>query len=427
MSPPAGETRTPDGDPITGAHGAIPDRSSATDLLSGEDRAEVRRYNSVASAVAMLLVGLAGGAAPTVMPGVLSAFVAAGEATSSQSSRLGAFELAGITLSMFGAGVLLATVNRRRLALFSVLAILIGQYLSAWPHSIDVLLVTRLCVGVAEGVVIATVTAAIASMASPERVFALWFSLNLIVSAGFYAALPLLMSLSQAKAVMCALAGLAVPAALALPWFPSRAPLKVTAPAGGQRTATDHYHIGPVSLAFSASLTLYAGMGAVWPLMAQIGRSNDVNVGTVTTALSAASFVGVLSGLFTSWLGLRLGRAIPVIVGTLGLSVAMISLLVPGASIFVFAAVSFMAWWIFNGTYYLGVVSAMDRSGRLAALTLAIMYLGLTVGQFLAASLLRSGSYRPLIMVGASLAVIALLPMMLAMRSSSYRASMERR
>lgn len=415
VSPPSGETRVPGGRPITVA------------TEPRESAAEVRRYNSKASAVAMLLVGLAAGAAPTVMPGVLSAFVAAGEATSSQSSRLGAFELAGITLAMFGAGVLLSTVNRRRVALFSVVAILIGQYSSAWMHSLDLLLVTRLFVGVAEGVVIATVTAAIASMASPERVFALWFSLNLIVSAGFYAALPLLMSLGQAKGVMSALAGLAAPAALALPWFPSRAPQRVAAPAGGQRAAMNQYQAVPVVLAFSASLTLYAGMGTVWPLMAQIGRSNDVDVGTVTAALSAASFVAVASGLFTSWLGLRVGRAIPVIVGTLGLSLAMISLLVAGASVFVFAAVSFMAWWIFNGTYYLGVVSAMDRSGRLAALTLAIMYLGLTVGQFLAASLLRSGSYRPLIMAGALLALVALLPMMLAMRSSSYRASVEPR
>lgn len=126
-----------------------------------------------------------------------------------------------------------------------------------------------------------------------------------------------------------------------------------------------------------------------------------------------------------SQLGSRLGRAIPVLVGTLGLAVAMMSLLVTGGSIFVFAAVSFMAWWIFNGTYYLGVVSALDRSGRLATVTLAIMYLGLTVGQFLAAALLRSGSYRPPIAVGGSLALVAVPLMMLAMRCRGYRVSTE--
>jgi predicted MFS family arabinose efflux permease len=381
--------------------------------------------SSTLSAAAMLVVGLAAGAAIVTMPGVLSAFVSAGEVTTAQSSRIGGFELAGITFFLFGSGFLLDRFNRRRVAFFSVAAIVIGQLTSAWPHSIEALLVTRLFVGLAEGILIATVTAAIASSASPERLFALWFSLNSIVSAAFFAALPLLLSLGQVKGVVCALAGLAVIAASALPWFPRGVPPNSTAPASEQRTVTSHNQFAPAIFAMFASLTLFTGIGAVWPLMAQIGRANDVDVGTVSGALSAASFAGVVSGLLASWLGVRLGRTIPVIVGTLGLSAAMISLLSTGGSIFVFAAVSFVTWWVFNATYYLGLLSALDRSGRLATLTLGLQFLGLTVGQFLSAILLQGGSYRQLITVGASLSLGALLMMMLAMRSRSYRLSTE--
>ena len=390
---------------------------------SGGNDEEERRYNSWVAAVAMMVVGLAANAAITVLPGVLSAFVAAGEATSSQSSRLGAFELAGITVFMFGSGFLLTNLNRRCVALCSVAAIAVGQLVCSWHHSIDFLLVARLCVGLAEGVLIATVTAAIASTASPERLFALWFALNLIVAAAFYAALPVLLSLGQVRGVMCALGALAVVAASTLPWFPPRGPTKPAVPARQRSAVRRGYQAVPVALALSASLILYMGMGAVWPLMTQIGRFNDVEIRTVTGALSAASFVGIGSGLFTSWLGLRMGRAIPVFLGTLGLAVAMGSLLLTGGGIFAFAAVSFMAWWIFNGTYYLGVVSVLDRSGRLATLTLAIMYLGLTIGQFLAAALLRGGSYRPPITLGTSLALVALPLIMLTLRTRGYRMS----
>jgi predicted MFS family arabinose efflux permease len=405
---------------------AQPDRDSATDRAPGESGVDYFPSDSKVHAVAMLVVGLAAGAAIVVLPGVLSAFVAAGEVTAPQSSRIGAFELGGITIFMFGSGFLLNKFDRRRIAFFSVLAIVIGQSISAWPHSIEFLSVTRLCVGLAEGVLIATVTAAIASSASPERLFALWFSMNLVMSAAFFAALPQLLSMGQVKGVMFALAGLAVIAASALPWFPRRAPVATPmVTTSGRGAAAPHDHLLPAILAMSASLILFTAIGALWPLMPQIGHASGVDVAVVTRALSAASFAGVASGLITSWLGVRLGRKTPVIVGTLGLSTAVISLLSTGGPIFAFAAISFMAWWIFNGTYYLGVLSALDRSGRLATLTFGIQFLGLTVGQFLSAILLQGGSYRELITVGASLSLAALLLMVMAMRSRGYRAATE--
>ena len=399
----------------------LPDQDAIPSVASRETDVLWSPHVGKQQAVAILTVGLAAGAAIVVLPGVLSVLVASGVATTPQASRIGAFELAGIAIFVFGSGFLLNRFDRRAVALVSVLAIAVLQLISAWSQSVDSLCITRLFLGLAEGSLIATITAAIASSTHPERLFGLWFSLNLIVSASFYAALPILMSVGRGKAVMSALAGLAVVAGSGLPWFPHpdawSSKTAVSAPA--TRTA-DILSI-PTILAMSASLALFIGIGAVWPLMGQIGQAHNVGINVVTGALSAASVAGVVSGLIVSWLGVRVGRTIPLIIGTLGLSTAMILLLPTSADIFVLAAVSFMAWWICNGTYYLGVLSVLDRSGRLTAITFGMQFLGLTVGQFLSAFLLRAGSYRQLIVVSASLSLLALGLVTLTVRSRGYR------
>jgi predicted MFS family arabinose efflux permease len=93
---------------------------------------------------------------------------------------------------------------------------------------------------------------------------------------------------------------------------------------------------------------------------------------------------------------------VPLIVGTVGLACAMLTLLVAsdGQSL-VMSTSLIMFFWIFSIPYYLGSQSALDPSGRLAVLSSAMMPFGLAAGQALANSMASDSAYSSTIMSSA--------------------------
>jgi MFS transporter, DHA1 family, inner membrane transport protein len=115
-------------------------------------------------------------------------------------------------------------------------------------------------------------------------------------------------------------------------------------------------------------------VGEVWPMVGPIAQSHGVGAAAVGSALAIAGLAGIGAGLLVSLIGSRFGRLMPLIVGTLGLACAMLTLLVAsdGRSL-VLSTSLIMFFWIFSIPYYLGSQSALDPSGRLAVLSSAMM------------------------------------------------------
>ena len=134
------------------------------------------------------------------------------------------------------------------------------------------------------------------------------------------------------------------------------------------------------------------GVGEVWPIVGSIAQSHGIAASSVGSALAIAGLTGIAAGLLVSLIGSRFGRLVPLIVGTLGIACAMLTLLAAsdGHSL-VLSTSLIMFFWIFSIPYYLGSQSALDPSGRLAVLSSAMMPFGLAAGQAVANSM-TSGS-----------------------------------
>jgi MFS family permease len=385
---------------------------NSTSVVPGDPvpDAQLSGYNSRKSTAAMLAVILAAGASVATLPGVIGAFVAAHRATLGQAAFLGAVEPAGTTVAMLAAATLPVTINRRTVALVAIIIIAIAQLLSAWVQPIPYLMATRFALGCAEGVLFTMVTATIAATLHPERLFGINFALNLVIASAFYAVAPVLSPGGQLTPVMSVLSFLALAAGLALPWFPKRPP-KVASQIGaeGSERLVGVRAKREAGLVLGGSFLLYVGIGAVWPLVALIGRQHNLTTTTVSAALSTASIAGIAGGFLASWIGIRFGRALPMSIGTAGIGLAMTLLLIMGSTLaFTAAVLLFMGCWIFIGPFYLGTISSLDSSGRLTAVTLAVQMFGLTAGQGMVAVFFPAGAFTPAILCAIILAVLAI-------------------
>ncbi len=158
--------------------------------------------------------------------------------------------------------------------------------------------------------------------------------------------------------------------------------------------------------------------------MGQLGAAYGMSPDEVGTALGASAIIGVISGLFTFWLGTRVGRRIPLIVGTGGLVLTTAWLAIGGgASTFGFAVCTFMFSWVVSVAYYLGSLAHFDVTGRAATFGLAMQQSGLFVGPALAAVVVRGSSLLPALWSSCVVFALALAAVLAAdvLAGSHYR------
>jgi MFS transporter, DHA1 family, inner membrane transport protein len=401
-------------------HDSIAAREAPASLSRAASAGDADHYNRMAALIAMILLSIACALPSFILPGIVSAFIAGSGLRPEAAATLGSIELALMTAALVVSSQLVNRIDRRRLAFGALAVALAGQVLSAEAGSYAWLATGRAVAGLGEGTLTAVVAAAIANTRSPDRNFALNFAATLATATLFFMLLPWLQSIGGLRGILYALVGILGCFGLALPWFPNRAPAVPSEHPATAAAAVSSHAKALSLLALCGTLLFFTAIGLVWPLMAQIGLSHHLASAPVTAALAAASIAGIVSGLFVSWLGARIGRLIPLSIGVVGINVAMAALLTGfGLATFTFAAVSFMLWWVFNTPYFLGVMAALDRSGRLAAFSLAMQTGGIAGGQALAATIVEANDYTGALRLGMILTTVALVAIASVIRLQS--------
>jgi len=159
---------------------------------------------------------------------------------------------------------------------------------------------------------------------------------------------------------------------------------------------------------------LATGLGLKWPVVGQIAAANGVAPGTVATGFSVAGLGGVAGAVASASLATRFGRLLPLIVGTLGM---LLALVLVGTNLFVMAAILTMFFWAFALPYYLGLVAEIDATGRVAVFTSAMIPFGMAAGQMAAGPLEVIGGFSAVTVAGNLVLVLALASISWAMRS----------
>jgi predicted MFS family arabinose efflux permease len=358
----------------------------------------------------MILASNPGSFTMITTPLLLTAFIQGGDLTAAQATTLGAGELGGMSAASLVAAMLVGQFDRRMLVAAGLVLALVGHVLSISVHDYMPILLARVLAGFGVGTMFTVAVASLAGLANPDRAFGFSMTTNQVatlVLMGVLAgvgtgrgAAPIVLTIAVASALM----------GLAIPFIPGRPPANAAqaalSPAGKSMT------LAPAVLALCGTLTFSLGIGAVWPLVGQIGRARGVAGEVVDATIAMAGFAAIAGGLVAAAIGARFGR-IPVLALCMICLAAAMLLMRAGlpAGDFQLLVLAMMFFWPLSIPFYLGTLAALDPNGRLAALSGAMLPGGMALGQSLAAGLVSNGDFGQVVTIGAPAMLIALVLM----------------
>ena len=146
-----------------------------------------------------------------------------------------------------------------------------------------------------------------------------------------------------------------------------------------------------VFLGLCALLIFWIGMGGIWAFLERIGNASGLSPQSIGTVL-AVSYAGVIAvAALAAWLGDRAGRAIPIFIGIVVMTVGITNMdQTLTFATYMTASVLFQCGWIFAYPYMMAVINRGDDSGRFVPLIAVVQGLGAAVGSGLGGSLLSA-------------------------------------
>ncbi len=170
-----------------------------------------------------------------------------------------------------------------------------------------------------------------------------------------------------------------------------------------------------IGMALGATLLFEACIGAVWNNITLIAGKSGYAEAEINAGLANAMIVGIAAGIASGVLADKLGRVLPLAVGVGAILVSQLLLkFAPGQVPFVVIAMSFFFAWFFTLPYFVGVVAALDATGRAAVASIVVQTGGLMLGPLFAAEVIRGNDHYPNILwvglVTAALCLVLVLP-----------------
>jgi predicted MFS family arabinose efflux permease len=372
------------------------------------------------AALAAFTVALSSTNALPLIVGSLIDGMALGE---DAAGLLGSLELGAMALGTLALAPGMDRISRRGLARVACLAAAAAHVASAFADGFVSVAALRTAAGLAEGGVLAAANAAVASSLDPDRLFARVTIGGGLAAALLLAALPPVIEWGEHRGAFLALGALSLACLPLLRWLPG-------APAREERSGDGRAIQRGLALALLVGgFLLAAGEGAIWAFSERIGLRVGLSAEAIGIALGAATLVGLLGAAAAAWLGASRGRSAPIAVGVAVTGASCLALaytLDPSA--YVVLQLVFGVAYMFSLPYLMGAAAALDPMGRVAAGLGGISLVAAAAGPGAGGLLLTWGSYPMLgwvALVGALLAIVAILPAALALdrgRTSDARA-----
>jgi predicted MFS family arabinose efflux permease len=360
-----------------------------------------RAIDRPAALIALLLVATVTEAMFMLLPSFVGALGDVLNLPVNQTGLLGSADLAGIALATATAPWWLRRVPWRGTVLASLAVFLSVNLACFGVGSFLPLLCLRLLAGLSAGVAYPIALAGILDTRRADRNTGLMVSLQVVFGAvGVYAIDAVRLSWRLDAFYIFLAVWLLITLLVSARWYPEN--------------PGDRPPVSPIAwraLASRGSLVavgtgLYFLMiGAVWGYLEGIAREAGLSLEQTGTALSTGLVVSLLGSGTATWLGLRFGRARPLIVSAVVqvISLALLTRLGhyadPVAAFFVINAV-FQIVWSYVIAYFIIIFNDVDASGRFVAVYGTASHMTLAVGPYVGALLIVNRHYTPLLWFG---------------------------
>jgi predicted MFS family arabinose efflux permease len=305
-------------------------------------------------------------------------------------------KVAGLLLSMELAVSALTTLclsawvrkhSARHWGLAGALLTVIGTALTLTSPALPVLFGTRLLAGVGAGVVGAEATGVVARGVDRERLIAILTIVSILNAAFWLIVLPYFIDrLGYRGPYACVLL-----ICLIGTYLLRRLPSFSTRHNSVQQASHLPFNISAVFIVLAVFLT-QLGQGAFWSMEEAYGRYAGFNSYEIGAVLSVATLLLLVGAVGAAWVSHRFGQfqSLIVLVAVNAVSIVFVSMIAVHW-IYIAANVLQSITNLSSVIFQLGLAASLDRSGRVVAVSTALVTLGNGLGPSLSANL--SGAF----------------------------------
>ncbi|MFF2776598.1 MFS transporter [Streptomyces sp. NPDC058052] len=375
-----------------------------------------RARGALAALVALFTAGYL---APYLLPTVVGRLAAGLGLGPSQAGLVGSVLLLGSAAAGFTLAARVERIGPRRAARLGLLAMALGYGSAAATGTLPLVVAGVVLGGFGSGTATAVAASGIAGQPDPQRASTLGL-LSVSAAAGaLYLTLPRLGGGHSPP--LLALAGAAV-----LVWpVTGRLPAATRAHRGAPAPETagplPHRRAGAVLAGCLLCWSL--AQNALWGVSGRIGTGqaglSEVTVGAVFALALGAGLAGVTAA---GALGSRLGRAVPIGVGTVLIAACvLLGSAAEGLASFATGEILWNAVYPVVLSYVLGLAASLDPRGRWAVLVGSASSLGTACGPLAGSVLSEAAGYPGMGVVLAALLLLVAAPMTAVARHASGR------
>lgn len=378
---------------------------------------------------ASILITKAAVATFNISPFLIGSYIDRLGMSAAQAGRVLSCEILALALSNAIACVWLRGFDYRWLAQRLLLALIALNISCIFAGGYGVLLTQRIVVGAVEGALLAVGFGLLGTTSQPERNFGYYFAVSLTVGAINVRVLPLFLETAGVAGLftnLCLYAGIALAGSFWLHGGASTAPRAAHVHDHASRSQFEPAVLSTTGLIalLAANYLYFVGQGGVWSFFERLGQQHALPLADITSALALSLLAGVVGGISSSLLNLRLGRVLPLIaaiaMASVGVGVLWGS---PGIVAFAVAACLFNFANNFGHPYILGLAARIDGTGRLTILSGALHTAGQATGPFIVGLLVVPPDFTNALWVGMGMfAVTAVLIATIPVSSRVYAA-----
>jgi MFS transporter, DHA1 family, inner membrane transport protein len=257
---------------------------------------------------------------------------------------------------------------------------------SAWLTGDASLTLANIFIGIGQGLLFAAASASAAGVAESERVYGMGATVALVIYGILLAVIPFIQRHFGIMSIFWVSAGTMVL------FGPALLGLRTSKNVSEDRSATFDM---ARAVALIVMLTLFGlGSGAIYAFAERIGNHIGIEPQTLGLAFMIATTAGALGSGAAAWIGLRLGRSLPLYLALLSTGLSSLALaLSTTLAEYSLSLLAFQIAYTFSFPYFLGAGASLDPSGRLSTLCSGMIFLPSALGTIFAGFLAQYFSY----------------------------------
>jgi len=347
------------------------------------------RRLTTAGLVSAICIGFVGALFIFITPAMLALIAAQSGMDDAHLGYIAAWDINAMGVGMAASTFLLVRWNWRRALILALALITLGNIATAAVHDYGMIALASCVAGLGQGLAVGFSFAALGRASNPDRAFSIYLVVGAVLGAGLLYGLPILQTAFAPATIFLANAVLTVLVGLSLPAFPN-----------GQCEEDEVYTGSGINwrvaiTALGAVALVFFAIGAVWSYAERIGAASQLSTAVIARGLSIGTLAGVVGAGLAGILPQRLGRLVPLLLGSLCIIVGFQMLIGRvGPIAYLVSIVLILFGWNFVQPLLSGMCCDADGRGRIVCAMAAIQTFGMGLGPAVAAPMIAGGSFK---------------------------------